>query len=383
MKKIKVILADDNENIRQSIRGLLELDGDIDVIAEAVDGKDVLEKIKTMEPEVVVMDVNMPGMDGIEAAEFITENYPDIYVVMISVDDNIQNFKKAMLAGAKEYLIKPLAPDELNDTVKKVAEIGRKNKSKSQAEIPGKKIPLKENRIISVFGTKGGVGKSTICTNTAVAASAKSSAGKVAIVDLDVQFGDISVMMNINPRKTISELMQEGENLNRELFESFLFERYGVNIMPSTNKPELAELVTSHGVHKILEICKDMHEYTFVDTPSFIDDITLTALEMSQVILLMITLDLPTIKNVKKGIDILRSLNLLPRTKLILNRSTGMAGIEPRDVEKVLDMKIMAEVPSDGKLVLSSINQGIPFIKINPKAPISKGINKVLHVAMA
>jgi YesN/AraC family two-component response regulator len=140
MKKIKVILADDNENIRQSIRGLLELDGDIDVIAEAVDGKDVLEKIKTMEPEVVVMDVNMPGMDGIEAAEFITENYPDIYVVMISVDDNIQNFKKAMLAGAKEYLIKPLAPDELNDTVKKVAEIGRKNKSKSQAEIPGKKI---------------------------------------------------------------------------------------------------------------------------------------------------------------------------------------------------------------------------------------------------
>lgn len=383
MKKIKVILVDDNENIRQSIRGLLELDGDIDVIAEAVDGKDVLDKIKTMEPEVVVMDVNMPEMDGIEAAEFITENYPDIYVVMISVDDNIQNFKRAMLAGAKEYLIKPLTPDELNDTVKKVAEIGRKNMAKNQAEMPGNKIPLKENRIISVFGTKGGVGKSTICTNTAVAASAKSSAGKVAIVDLDVQFGDISVMMNINPRKTISELMQEGENLNRELFESFLFERYGVNIMPSTNKPELAELVTSHGVHKILEICKDMHEYTFVDTPSFIDDITLTALEMSQIILLMITLDLPTIKNVKKGIDILRSLNLLPRTKLILNRSTGMAGIEPRDVEKVLDMKIMAEVPSDGKLVLSSINQGIPFIKINPKAPISKGINKVLHVAMA
>ena len=383
MKKIKVVLADDNENIRQSIRGLLELDGEIDVIAEATDGKDVLEKIKTMEPEIVVMDVNMPGIDGIEATEYITLNHPNIYVVMISVDDNIQNFKKAMMAGAKEYLIKPLSPQEFNDTVKKVAELGRKNTARNQAEPPGPKVPLKENRIITVFGTKGGVGKSTICANVAVTAAEKGRAGKIAIVDLDIQFGDISVMMNINPRKTISELMQEGENLNRELFEGFLYERYGVNIMPSTNKPELAELVTSHGVHKILEICKDMHEYTFVDTPSFIDDITLTALEMSQVILLMITLDLPTIKNVKKGIDILRSLNLLPRTKLILNRSTGMAGIEPRDVEKVLDMKIMAEVPSDGKLVLSSINQGIPFIKINPKAPISKGINKVLHVAMA
>ncbi|NLB54089.1 MAG: MinD/ParA family protein, partial [Syntrophomonadaceae bacterium] len=284
MKKIKVVLADDNENIRQSIRGLLELDGEIDVIAEATDGKDVLEKIKTMEPEIVVMDVNMPGIDGIEATEYITLNHPNIYVVMISVDDNIQNFKKAMMAGAKEYLIKPLSPHELNDTVKKVAELGRKNTARNQAEPPGPKVPLKENRIITVFGTKGGVGKSTICANVAVTAAEKGRAGKIAIVDLDIQFGDISVMMNINPRKTISELMQEGENLNRELFEGFLYERYGVNIMPSTNKPELAELVTSHGVHKILEICKDMHEYTFVDTPSFIDDITLTALEMSQVI---------------------------------------------------------------------------------------------------
>ena len=383
MKKIKVVLADDNENIRQSVRGLLELDGEIDVIAEAVDGKDVLEKIQTMEPEIVIMDVNMPGIDGIEATEYITLNHPNIYVVMISVDDNIQNFKKAMMAGAKEYLIKPLSPHELNDTVKKVAELGRKNIGRNQVEPPGPKVPLKENRIITVFGTKGGVGKSTICANVAVSAAEKGRAGKISIVDLDIQFGDISVMMNINPRKTISELMQEGENLNRELFEGFLYERYGVNILPSPNKPELAELVTPLGVRRILELCQDMHELTFVDTPSFIDDISITALEMSQVILLMITLDLPTIKNVKKGIEILRSLGLLPKARLILNRSSGVAGIEPHDVEKVLDMKIMAEVPSDGKLVLSSINQGIPFIKISPKAPISKSMHNVQHVAEA
>lgn len=383
MKKIKMILADNDESIRQKIRSVLEFDGDIDVIAEAADGQEVLQKIKTMEPEVVVMEVNMPVMDGIETAEYIALNHPGIMVIMISADDSILSFRKAMLAGAKEYLVKPLPPDELTETVKKVAELGRKNMAKNESLQTKFKLPAKDNRIISVFGTKGGVGKSTICANTAVAAAIKNAAEKIAIVDLDIQFGDISVMMNINPRKTISELVQEGENLNRELFEGFLFERYGVNILPAPNKPELAELVTTDGVRRILEICRDMHEYTFIDTPSFIDDVTITALEMSQLICLMITLDLPTIKNVKKGIDILRSLGLLTRTRLILNRSSGVAGIEPHDVERVLGMKIMAEVPSDGRLVLSSINQGIPFVKINPKAPISKGINSVLRIAEA
>jgi len=123
-----------------------------------------------------------------------------------------------------------------------------------------------------------------------------------------------------------------------------------------------------------------MFTYTFVDTPSFVDEITLTALEEADIILLMISLDLPTIKNVKKGIDILRTLQLLSRTRLILNRSSGIAGLEPRDVERVLDMKIKAEVPSDGKLVVSSLNQGIPFVKMNPKAAVSKGIEAVFQV---
>ncbi|MDD3364734.1 MAG: AAA family ATPase, partial [Syntrophomonas sp.] len=235
------------------------------------------------------------------------------------------------------------------------------------------------NKLISIFGTKGGVGKSVVCTNLAVATAQKYK-NKVGLVDLDIQFGDISVMMNINPRKTISELLQEADEPGTELLKDYLYERHGVNILAAPNKPELAELVTPDGVKKILQLCKDMYDFTFIDTPSFIDETTLTALEMSDLILLIISLDLPTIKNVKKGLDILRSLQLLPRTRLILNRSSGVAGIEPRDVERVLDMRIRAEVPSDGKLVVSSLNQGIPFIKMNPRASISKSIVNILQL---
>ncbi|HEX3011921.1 MAG TPA: histidine kinase, partial [Syntrophomonadaceae bacterium] len=91
-------------------------------------------------------------------------------------------------------------------------------------------------------------------------------------------------------------------------------------------------------------------------------------------------LDLPTIKNVKKGIDILKSLSLLPKAKLILNRSSGAAGIEPLDMERALDMKIQANVPSDGKLVLASLNRGVPAVKLNSRAPISKSLVDLLQI---
>lgn len=380
MKKIKILLADDNENTRSSIRQLLELDDAVDVVGEANNGKEVLDKVGTMEPEIIIMDVNMPGMDGIEATRQLAAQHPAISVILVSINDEIQHFKRAMLAGAKEYLVKPLSPEELHNTVRQVAELSRERSGSASTESASHSIaPVDNHKLVTIFGTKGGVGKSVLCTNLAASAAQKYR-GQVGMLDLDVQFGDLSIMMNVNPRKTIAELMQEGEKPTQELLEGYMYERNGVQLLAAPNRPELAEMVIPRRVQEILAVCQSMFTYTFIDTPSFIDELTLTALEQSDLILLMISLDLPTIKNVKKGIDILKSLQLLSRTRLILNRSSGIAGIEPRDVERVLDMRIKAEVPSDGKLVVSSLNQGTPFIKMNPKAPISKGILSVLKV---
>lgn len=379
MKKIKLLLADDNEYTRTSIRQLLELDDAVDIVDEACNGLEVMEKVEALNPEIVLMDVNMPIMDGIETTRELTIKYPQVAVVLISINDEIQNFRQAMLAGAKEYLVKPLSAEELNQAIHQVTEIIREASDNQQVEVPPSLNRAENHKIVTVFGTKGGVGKSVVCTNLAVCAAQKYR-GKVGLIDLDVQFGDLSIMMNVNPRMTIAELMQEGEKTSPDILENYLYERNGVHLLSAPNKPELSELVVARGVKEILNISRSMFTYTFVDTPSFVDEITLTALEEADIILLMISLDLPTIKNVKKGIDILRTLQLLSRTRLILNRSSGIAGLEPRDVERVLDMKIKAEVPSDGKLVVSSLNQGIPFVKMNPKAAVSKGIEAVFQV---
>ena len=377
MRKIKLILADHNERSRNTIKELIELDDSMDIVAEAVNGAEVIDQIKNMDPQVVIMDLNLPEIDGLETTRYITLHYPRVSVIIISLNDEIDSIKRAMLAGAREYLVKPVSPLEIHRAVRQVAELG----SKLPAGNPENDQPRKQvgsaHQIISIFGTKGGVGKSVICTNLAVTA-AREYRSRVGLVDLDIQFGDISIMLNLNPRKTLAELAQEIDEPKVDLLEQYLYERNGVQILAAPNKPELAELVTPMHVKNVLALSRQVFDYTFVDTPSFIDDTTLVALESSDLILLVITLELPAIKNIKKGIEILRSLQLLDRARLVLNRSTGVAGIEPEDVERVLGLRIRAEVPSDGKLVVNSINQGVPFVKMSPRAPISRGILSVM-----
>lgn len=144
MKKIRVLLADSNDNTRKGIRRLLELDHSIDVVAEAASGKQVIEKIMITSPEVVIMETKLPDISGIEVTKQITINFPKVFVIIISLDDEIQSFRRAMLAGAKEYLTKPLSAPELHATVRQVAELRRQLANKTTAETrQPKTAPLK------------------------------------------------------------------------------------------------------------------------------------------------------------------------------------------------------------------------------------------------
>jgi pilus assembly protein CpaE len=383
VKKIKVLLADDNKHTRSSISRIMRLDNVIDMVGEAVNGEDAIKKIDRLEPDVIIMDQNMPGMNGIDATTYISLHYPHIAVIILSINDDSQSFQKAMIAGAKAYLIKPVSPQELNATIRQVHQLSKTRlemqgiQKSSTGAVPAN--PPKKHQLVCIFGPKGGVGRTVVCTNLAVGMAQKFGM-PVGLIDLDIQFGDISLMMNLSPRLTIAELVQEEADPGPEVLPDYLYERSGVSILAAPNKPELAELVTPDAVAKILQAFRKKYEYTFIDTPACIDDVSLTALETADKIILLGALDLPTIKNVKKGLDILKSLFLLPKTILLLNRSSGVAGIEPRDFEKAMNMKIQGHIPSDGKLVVASVNEGIPFIKMNPKAMVSKSILDFLNV---
>ena len=380
--KIRVLVVDDVTETRDNTRRLLSFAEDIQIVGEAANGEQALKKVEQLTPDIILMDVNMPIMDGITATEKISLNYPKVAVIIISVQGEPEYLKKAMKAGAREYLVKPFDTDELSNTIRRTYQLEQQRMGTIE-NISGNKGQQKTDpQVVTVFGTKGGVGKTTISVNMA-AQLTKRTKKKVVLVDLDLQFGDVSVFLNIVPKKTIAELVQERGKLTIDLIESYLIPHIsGIKILPAPLRPELAELITPDHILEILAILRRHYDYVIIDTPPFFLDTNLSALDMSSQVLLVMTLDVPTVKNMKLSLELLDSLHHKGKAKLILNRASEDLGLNANDVENSLDFIIAGQVPSDGKMVVTSVNKGIPFVLSHPNARVSAAVDKITDLVI-
>jgi len=377
MDKISILVADDIKETRENIKRLISFEPDLEVVGEAATGEEAIRQAERLQPDVILMDINMPILDGIGATEVISMRVPRTSIIIVSVQGEQEYLKKAMVAGAREYLVKPFSSDELVDTVHRVCSLEKKRRvhqlSTQTFDVKGGREP----HVITVFSTKGGVGKTTIGINLAIALR-QQTRKRVVVVDLDLQFGDVAVMLNLTPRRTLGELIQETGSLNTELVESYLATHHtGIKILPAPLRPEYAELINAAQVEKILDILKQSYDYVIVDTPPFFHETNLTALDQSHHILLILALDLPTIKNIKLSLEVLESLHHIGKVRIVLNRSSNEFGIKFEDVERSLGVPITFHVPSDGKVVVSSVNKGIPFVLGHPAARVSQAVNEI------
>lgn len=113
MNKLRILLADDHVLVRRGIKALLENYPDMEVVGEAVDGQEAVEMARQTKPDLVLMDVHMPHMDGIEATQRIRDQVPAAKVIMLSVSDDDEDLLQALRSGAQGYLLKNVEPDQL------------------------------------------------------------------------------------------------------------------------------------------------------------------------------------------------------------------------------------------------------------------------------
>ncbi|MGQ0744600.1 MAG: response regulator [Acidimicrobiales bacterium] len=118
---IRVVVCDDHELFRRGLRMVLEAEDGIEVLAEAADGQQSLDLVGDLVPDVVVMDVRMPGMGGIEATGLIRRRFPTTRVIVLSVSDDEDDLYAAFRAGANGYLLKEVSIEEVADAVRSVA----------------------------------------------------------------------------------------------------------------------------------------------------------------------------------------------------------------------------------------------------------------------
>jgi pilus assembly protein CpaE len=376
--KIKVLIVDDIQATRENICKLLEFHPEIVPVGHAGTGEEGIKKAQELHPDVILMDINMPGMDGIEATRILTTKVPQASIIIMSVQGEQEYLRKAMVAGAKDYLTKPFTGQELQQAVKQVHESEQKRRRMVNADTEN---IAKSGKIITVFSTKGGIGKTTIATNLAVALAERVGA-RVGVLDADLQFGDVALFLNITPHATIADLVKDMDNLDEKVLEGYLTGYHSnVKVLAAPLRPEQAEMVQAAQLGAVLKVMKTMFQYIVVDTAPTFNETMLSVMDAADIVLVVTSMELPTIKNVKLCLEILDSLNYAKdKIKLVLNRADSDGGIELSEVEDSLHYRFTSTLPSDGKTVVRSVNKGIPFVVGSPEAQVSKDMVQLAKI---
>jgi pilus assembly protein CpaE len=381
---IKVLIVDDIAETRDHLTKLLGFESDIEVVGAADSGRQAIEMAGGLRPDVVLMDINMPDMDGIAATEQLAAAVPTAAVVMMSVQGEADYLRRSMLAGAREFLVKPFSSDELTASIRQVYTREREKQGRitittaaanaAQAAAGRDREP---GQVVAVFSPKGGVGRTTIAVNFAVAAASELGQ-KTVLVDGSFQFGDVGVLLNLNPKnKSIADLVPELEAGGEpESIETFVINHSsGVRVLLAPPSPEMAEMITPAGVRKIVEVLRATNDLVVVDCTATFSDTTLAILDAADVILTALTLEITSIKNMRLFLEVAEQLGYEgSKIKLILNRADSTLGIRVADVEHSIGRKVDHTIVSDGRSVVYALNRGVPFVLSNREAQVSQDV---------
>jgi pilus assembly protein CpaE len=385
--QIRVLIVDDIPETRDHLTKLLGFESDIEVVGSAASGSEALTMAGKLSPDVVLMDINMPDMDGIAATEKLSAQAPGAAVVMMSVQGESDYLRRSMLAGAREFLVKPFSSDELTASIRQVhtrerekqvrmsampVNAGHANGATPAADEGGSH----DGQVIALFSPKGGVGRTTVAVNLAVAAA--TELGKtVVLMDGSFQFGDVGVLLNLNPKnKSIADLVPELEAGELESIDTFVINHSaGIRVLLAPPSPEMAELITPSGVKRVLEALRRTHDLVIVDCTSWFNETTLAILDSADVILTMLSLEITSIKNMRLFLEVAEQLGYdNEKVKLVLNRADSSLGIRVSDVESSIGRKVDHTIVSDGRSVVYALNRGVPFFLSNREAQVSQDI---------
>jgi len=386
---IRVLVVDDIPETRESLRKLLYFEKDIEVVGTAASGEEAIHKTRELRPDIVLMDINMPGMDGITSTEAISQQCPFAQVIMMSVQADADYLRRSMLAGAREFLAKPFSADDLVNSIRRVYELGLSRRmSMEQMEMGGEARPrapkkvVPKGKLITVFSPKGGTGRSTIAVNLAMALQSMGD-HKVGLVDASLQFGDLAVLLNLQPAHSIADLVPQIKELDLDMMTSVLTPHSsGVKALLAPGRPELADLVTPEHIKAILEQMLAIFDYVVVDTWPSLHDFMLNILDMSDRVLLVATPDIPAIKNARLFFEVTDALQYPEeKTSLVINMADKKGAIGRRDIEASIKHPVALCLPTDERNVLKAANEGIPLVVSNKKSPLAQAINELaVHV---
>jgi pilus assembly protein CpaE len=389
--KIKVVIVDDNDETRDGTQRLLEYEDNIEILGFAENGLVAIEQVKELNPDIVLMDINMPVMDGLTATQRLQREAPRAKVIVVSVQDDAHYLKEAFRAGAVDFVSKPITASELAQAIERAYEKPVAEAAPAPSPVPpgpssgdGPRAQ-KKGFVISVVGPKGGVGKTTVAVNLAVGLARSAPNKKVVVVDSNLFFGDVGVFLNTRGQYSVIDLVlmaEEPEQLDMEAMESVLVSHEsGIKLLVAPPNPADVPRIRPDTMVSLLKVLKGYFDYVVLDTATGYNEMFSAAIQAADRVIALTTPTMPSLKDTRILFSELASVEyLMSNVLLVLNQVERSGRITPEQIKNFLNHGVDAQIPTDPAAV-EAVNRGIPLVDIdNRRAPGGRALMELTRV---
>lgn len=379
---IRVLAVDDSVTIRETLSLLIGAQPDMELVGTAASGHEAVRRAGELQPDVVLMDIHMPDLDGIQATWLVSSRAPHGAVIMVTSEERIDFLQKAMSAGAQGYVLKPFGTGaQLFQTIREVH--GRSSARRMQVSsggTPDGRLRPRIGKRIAVLGSKGGVGCTTTAVSTALLLKQQTQ-DSVALFDADFVGGDATIHLDLTPQRTVLDLVPHSDALDARLIDQVMAKyRNGLHVLARPINPEQAEVLTAEHVRTILSSLAQMFDEVVIDVALTYDDRMLAVLDLADLYVMVVTPHLGTLRSARHFLHIARTLGYADdHMCFVLNRAGNLAGLSMDDIATVLGSRAILQIPTGGPEVTQAANEGRPLVLTQPRSPVSRGLQAAVE----
>lgn len=315
-------------------------------------------------PDIILIDDSAECGDLFARIKAIKGFFPQVALFVVSDNKDHQHIISVMKSGASEYLVEPVLEETLvtaiDEVRAKMANAGR----------------LAQGRIYSFVSAKGGVGSTVLAVNTA-AALAMDKKLAVALLDMSFQSGDASVLLDMVPQNTIMDICENMHRLDVSFLRGVMSgHSTGINFLSAPLNPEDSEEILGEHIAGILTLARKLFDHVILDCGSmYVNDCSVEAFKQSDKVFVVTDMSVPSIRNTVRLCKLIRKVGIsLDKIEIVINRFIKGGALSLAEIEKNFDKPVYWLIPNDFADIVSSINRGVPLIKLSPGAPFSKNV---------
>jgi pilus assembly protein CpaE len=372
-----ILLVSNSNAVINATRQVLSQQADYYVIDKELTADNLMPAIAETQPDIILLDYSFQPRNFFELVDRIATEYPMCAVVVILPEQEVINSERVILSGARAFLIFPYKQDHLVNTIKRVMELMERSQTFTMPTVV-KEPTEKPKNTFTVFSPKGGAGTTTVATNLAISLQ-KHLKEDVLLIDGKHLFGHVSLWLNLRTGNSITDLITHAGTLDQRLIKQVVVRHVsGVYVLPSPNSITEAQGIRPEDLYKVVQALQYVFPNIIVDGGNNLNENTVTYMDLSERILLVLNPDLASLRDVRQFIEVAKTLSYPPqKTLLILNLIGRKADVKREEIEQILNMKIFGRIPADENLALTCLNEGVPIVLKNSHHPVAKAYEEI------